>query len=232
MPMKRCPKGHYYDSSKNTTCPYCGVQKISNDSMETQGKYNTPNSQGNSAMKRCPNGHYYDTTKFSSCPSCWGKGEEVNVTQAKRVEKPAEKPIEKPVQKVEPQEGVTVGIIKKNIGIDPVVGWLVCIDGKDKGRDYRIRSERNFIGRSDKMDICIVGDETISRENHAVISYSPKKNTFKVHPGEGRGIVYLNGEEVDIATDLKPYDLIEMGESQFLFIPFCGEYFVWEQKVE
>ena len=44
-------------------------------------------------------------------------------------------------------EGRTVGLIRKRTGLDPVVGWLVCIAGPDKGRDYRIHSERNFLGR-------------------------------------------------------------------------------------
>ena len=52
----------------------------------------------------------------------------------------------------------------------PVVTWLVCIDGPSKGRDYRIHSQNNFIGRSRSMDICIEGDNTISSERSAVLS--------------------------------------------------------------
>ena len=47
-------------------------------------------------------------------------------------------------------------------------------------------------------------------------------------PGDSNGIVYLNGEAVYVPKDLKEYDVIEMGESQFLLIPFCGEHFSWE----
>jgi len=130
----------------------------------------------------------------------------------------------------EPEEGVTVGYYRKKIGIDPVVGWLVCIEGEDRGRDYRLHSERNFIGRSEKMDVCIRGDETISRENHAVISFNPRNNAFKLQPGDGRGLVYLNGEDLDVPLPLEPYDVLELGQTRLMFIPFCGERFKWEES--
>ena len=47
-------------------------------------------------------------------------------------------------------------------------------------------------------------------------------------PGYSNGIVYLNGEAVYTPTQLQQYDVIEMGDSQFLFMPFCGDHFKWE----
>jgi hypothetical protein len=29
------------------------------------------------------------------------------------------------------------------------------------------------------------------------------------------------------AIELQPYDRIELGETKVLFVPFCGERFVW-----
>ena len=121
----------------------------------------------------------------------------------------------------------TVSVVRKKIGIDPVVGWLVCIEGAEKGRDCRIRSERNFVGRDPKMDICIGGDDSISRDNHAVISFNPKKNTYRLTPGESRGIINLNEEEVATPTVLNAYDKIELGQTKLLFVPFCGKDFTW-----
>lgn len=77
------------------------------------------------------------------------------------------------------------------------------------------------------MDMCIVGDETISRNDHAFIVYDPKKNIFRIQAGLSRGLVYLNGEEVIASETMKAYDTIEMGESAFKFVPFCGEDFKW-----
>jgi len=128
---------------------------------------------------------------------------------------------------VERDPDATVGVVRKKMGLNPVVGWLVCIEGPEKGRDYRIRSERNFVGRDPKMDICIGGDDAISHENHAVISFNPKKNSYLLAPGAGRGIIYLNDEEVATPTELKAYDSIEMGQTKLLFVPFCDERFKW-----
>ena len=124
----------------------------------------------------------------------------------------------------------TVGVVHKQLGIDPVVGWLVCIDGPQRGRDYRIHSERNLIGRSPDMDICIAGDETISRRSHAIISFEPKRGTFRLSAGDGRGLVYLNDEPVESPAKLMPYGVIELGQTKLMFIPFCGEQFNWTQQ--
>ncbi len=140
----------------------------------------------------------------------------------------AASPASTPAQPVA-SENRTIGMFRKKLGIEPVVGWLICVEGADRGRDYRIISEKNFIGRSEKMDISIAGDETISRDGHAIISYNPKKNLFRIYPGESRGIVYLNDDEVIGATELNAYDVIEIGQSKLLFIPFCGEKFQWLQ---
>lgn len=121
----------------------------------------------------------------------------------------------------------TVAIIRHDIGIDPVVGWLVCTEGKEKGRDFRIHADNNFIGRSEKMDICVPWDDTISRENHAMISYDGLDRTYYFSPGDGRGIVRLNGMALFQTAQLKAYDEIIVGMTGFLFIPLCGEKFDW-----
>ena len=74
--------------------------------------------------------------------------------------------------------GKTVGVFKKSMKIEPVVGWLVCIEGADKGKDFSILAKNNSIGRGESMDICIKGDTTISRENQARIAYDEKNNAF------------------------------------------------------
>ncbi|MCH1625692.1 FHA domain-containing protein [Ferdinandcohnia quinoae] len=195
-------------------------------------------------MKRCSNGHYYDEIKHSLCPHC-GVNIDLNlgVTMPKRstieddlsktqaIFPNASTEIGKTVAKIptsQHDDGKTIAVIRKEIGIDPVVGWLVCVEGPDKGKDYKIRSERNFIGRSEKMDICISGDEAISRENHAIISYSPKKRLFRIYPGDSRGLVYLNDEEVITADELQVYDVIEIGKTKLIFIPFCSKHFEWD----
>lgn len=203
--MKRCANGHYYDETKHSLCPHCGVNIDLNLGV-TMPKRPTPNDELGKTKAKYP---------------------ETNPDLGKTVAQIQNGLKNYSAHQLQ-NENKTVAIVRNKIGIDPVVGWLVCIEGPDKGKDYRIRSERNFIGRSEKMDICIASDEAISRENHAIISYSPKKRLFRVYPGDSRGLVYLNDEEVITADELKRNDVIELGKTKLMFIPFCGENFEWQ----
>jgi hypothetical protein len=118
--------------------------------------------------------------------------------------------------------GVTVGAWQRKTGIDPVVGWLVCTKGVNKGRDYRLHSDRNQVGRAPNMDICIEQDETITRENHCQLVYDTRGKTFSLVPGVGRNVVYVNGKGVLGAIELAAFDQIDIGEGSFRFVPFCG----------
>jgi Inner membrane component of T3SS, cytoplasmic domain len=188
------------------------------------------------ALKRCENGHYFDPAKHTSCPSCGVQNINFEPTRKKEEIKVADTappaggaPAGGGAAKPRPgDDGKTVSLIHKKAGIDPVVGWLVCVEGADRGRDYRIRSEKNFIGRAESMDVAIRGDETVSRENHAIVSFNPKARQFKLHPGDSRGLVYLNGEEVDHPSALKAGDHIELGQTKLLFVPLCDDQFSWE----
>lgn len=186
-------------------------------------------------MERCPSGHFFDPAKHTKCPHCGIDGLDIDIgpTRAKSapavgVTVPVTDGRTLPTLGRQESEGVTVGYYKQKIGLDPVVGWLVCVDGPDRGRDYRIRSERNFIGRDPRMDICISGDDQVSRENHAVVIYDPRNNGFKLAPGDSRGITYHNGNSLDVPSELKPYDAIEVGASRLLFVPFCGDHYQWQ----
>lgn len=182
----------------------------------------------------CGKGHFFNPEESSGCPYC---GVAVDIDETQPYTGGETVPEREPERtraeggasgKRPPVEGETVHVWKERLGnIDPVVGWLVCVEGPDRGRDFRVHTERNFIGRAPNMDIAITGDDGISRENHAVLSYNPKRHVFRVAPGDGRGLVYLNDEEVLGAMEIKPYDLIELGVTKLLFVPFCGERFTW-----
>lgn len=190
-------------------------------------------------MIRCSEGHFYDSEKHTSCPICGVSGLDIGKTKGKTPDDAFEKTVgaegderthgtNTPLAKKKDDNLKTVGYWGKKL--DPVTGWLICIEGPDKGRDYRIRSEKNFIGRSPEMDIFIENDDHISRKNHAALSYNPRDNRYKIIPGEGRALVYLNGEDVDSPRNLNPYDRIELGGSKFIFVPLCGEHFQWNPE--
>mgnify|MGYP000520382367 CR=1 FL=1 len=100
--------------------------------------------------------------------------------------------------------------------------------GDDITLQLRVMDGKIFVGRADDMDIQILGDNKIARRNHAVIVFDAKKRENMILPGDSNGLVYLNGEAVYLPQPLSAYDVIEMGESTFLFVPFCGEHYMWE----
>ncbi len=115
--------------------------------------------------------------------------------------------------------------------VEPVVGWLVCIDGPVRGVDFRIHSGYNYLGR-EIGDIHIHGDSQISREKHAVVSYYAKRRTFHIGPADGRNIIELNDEPVFSPVEMKAYDIITVGSTKLMLIPLCGPQFDWIEGTE
>ncbi len=122
--------------------------------------------------------------------------------------------------------------VTKPVGVHftPVVGWLVCIEGIDKGMDYRIRAGYNYIGRSPSMDICILHDDAISRDKNAVIIFDDMTDEYFFAHQNGSHPVRLNGKMVAFPTQIHSYDILTIGRSKFLFIPLCGERFSWNEE--
>ena len=114
-------------------------------------------------------------------------------------------------------------------GFDPIVGWLVCVKGPNRGRDYRLHSGTNYIGSSKEMDVCIDNDKTISRHRAASISYDERGQVFFIQKGEGRNLIYLNGSAVRSDADLAIYDHILIGSTELVFVPLCCEKFSWQE---
>jgi len=193
-------------------------------------------------MMRCPEGHFYDPSKHGACPWCalpadTEKGAEktrpVRPGAAKigppPLPGPAIPPMPAAAAPAGPRPGATrrVGAETMAGKSDPVVGWLVCLEGADRGRDYRLHAEKNFIGRAPQMDVCVGGDDTVSRERHGLVIFDPKKQVFWVLPGDASGLVYLNGDIVHSPTQMKRDDVIEVGLTKLVLIPFCEGKYSW-----
>lgn len=187
-------------------------------------------------IQECGNGHLYDTDQFASCPYCQGSVNKINFETAAVGKTVGNAPAEvgatvapsNYAKQDRSDTGKTVGVFQKKMNLEPVVGWLVCFEGPEKGKDFRIYGRNNTVGRSEKMDICIKGDETISRENHARLAYDQKHNAFHLIPAESTNAIYLNDEPVYVPTKIESYDVIEFGDCKLVFIPFCNDRFTWQ----
>lgn len=190
-------------------------------------------------LSRCENGHFYDTERFDTCPHCNqttistvlqdDSGQNIYtapVTPATKPEDNLQDLIGKS-QNTDDGAQATIGYFGE-VTIQPVVGWLVAIKGGHQGQDFKLKTGRNFIGRSADMDVVLSDDASISRDKHAIILYEPKSNIFLVQPGDAKELFYLNDSVVLAATEIKAYDKLSLGETELLFIPCCSEKFNWD----
>lgn len=209
MAFTECGNGHLYDSEQYASCPYC-----------------------NGAVKRIEFGAAGDSGIGKTAPVGGGFGSAPGVSSGSEIGATIAPQSYRRQKEEEENTGKTVGVFQKSMNLEPIVGWLVCIDGPDKGKDFRIWAKNNTIGRSEKMDICMKGDTTITRENHARLAYDEKHNNFHLIPAENTNNIYVNDEPTYVPLRLKSYDLIEFGDSKFVFVPFCNENFTWQDGLK
>lgn len=114
-------------------------------------------------------------------------------------------------------------------GFDPVVGWLVIVEGPGRGNAVNIRTGMNSIGRNSGQRISLsFGDASISGEGAAFITFEPKRRTFHISHGGKANIVYLNDEAVLTPMPLAAGNIVTIGETKLRFVPLCGSDFNWE----
>ncbi len=184
-------------------------------------------------MVRCDAGlHHYNPEQHSSCPYC--RKVPVDVGETRRApEQPAAAPkgVTRIVAENAPRGGgdETRRISPDGMeGVQPVVGWLVCTKGSNRGRDYRIKAGKNSIGREPQNAIQITGDQSISREAQAFIFYDDKSTRFHFKDGEqNQNLNYVNDETVMAPVELKKGDRVQIGDTLLMFVPLCDDSFKW-----
>lgn len=198
-------------------------------------------------LQKCKNGHFYDGDLYSSCPHCENSDSGENITvpfpfpnnddaktvalsnEIKTVSQNTSANVTVSNYSDDDQKTISIYNIstEEKKEIRPTVGWLVCKKGIFFGQDFCLKSGRNFIGRGKDMDVCLEGENSVSRERHATIIYEPKQNIFLAQPGDSRELFYLNGSVVLSPTVLKKNDVLQVGEVLLMLIPCCDENFNW-----
>ncbi len=116
---------------------------------------------------------------------------------------------------------------------DPVVGWLVIVDGPGKGAAVPLGYGMNSIGRASTERVQIdFGDDEISRSQHALVTYDPKSRKFFVQHGGGRNLTYLGADNQPVLTPIELHggEEINVGSTKLRFVRFCGPDFDWNDQ--
>jgi hypothetical protein len=117
---------------------------------------------------------------------------------------------------------------------DPVVGWLVVVGGSGIGQFRPIFEGNNSMGRSANNRIAIdFGDDAISSDEQAYIRYDSADRSFLFVPNLAKtNVVSVNDKRPTGAVELSQMDVITMGRTQLVFVPFCGPEFDWSALQE
>lgn len=171
-------------------------------------------------IQQCGKGHFYDSGKYQFCPIClFQMKSAAPLSDEKTVG--AETPLGELNERT-----IGYAALQSDANAKPVAGWVVCVSGPDRGRDWRICEGKNFVGRAADSDICIQ-DAGVGEKRHAFIVYDARYNDFLLVPGQGT-IVYLNGALLTTAEKLKDDDEIKIGQTVLCFRSFCGGKRKWQ----
>ncbi|HRF10384.1 MAG TPA: FHA domain-containing protein [Xanthobacteraceae bacterium] len=95
-----------------------------------------------------------------------------------------------------------------------VVGKLTIVEGPGAGQSVNIYTGTNQIGRGDDMRVQInFGDDTISRQQHAVITFDSKALEVRIYDGGKPGGLWVNGTRITADEAIKFGDTIKLGET-------------------
>lgn len=252
MKLTRCEKKHFYDSDKYSSCPHCNRANPKAVSVETSvqtgGKESTLGGSKKQAyppvyqkVSPAPS-HSDDSVKTAALIDGISRSnadardiarEEDVVSvmvnhngQGVQNAQPLLASVNAVRETVHYEEARTVAFYDNEA--EPVVGWLICVKGEYFGISFPLKTGKNTIGRSSRMDVALTKEMSISRDRHAILTYEPRKRQFFVQPGEGNGLTYVNDDLLMMPQEIYDYDVVQVGNGIFVFRTLCGDKFTWD----
>ncbi|MGE0765125.1 MAG: FHA domain-containing protein [Hyphomicrobiaceae bacterium] len=121
----------------------------------------------------------------------------------------------------EPRQSANMDNLPTQVILDSTnarVGMLKVVDGPGKGEERPVFSGTNQMGRSSENRVPLdFGDNTISRQQHAVISYDANIKEFRIFDGGKQNPVHVNGERLSGDRALNDGDTIKIGLTTLRF---------------
>lgn len=165
------------------------------------------------AIRQCPQHHFYDDEKYGVCPVCL-----LGARPDARERTVGCDAV------LDPGSDPTIGctMLEEDRLAKPTVGWVVCVRGRDRGRDWRLHEGRNDIGTAPDSEVLLESVGPGSGWACSIV-YDGRHGRFLLVPGDGP-LPDLNGRMVSGPSLLSDGDLIDVGEQRLCFQSFCGTY--------
>lgn len=238
MPMIMCPnQKHFFNPDIHSECPSCqqSSEPVSSSPLDRRPQADRPAPTDLISSESSEKTHPAIAAKEQNMNDPTHKTQIIqgrNTPESEHKVTPATRP-------VTPAQGPKTTILTGDKKIEqkgaqamteqlPVVGWLVVTKGPGLGRDFRLIQGENRIGRNKDMEICLdFGDDSISRETHATLVFDHHSNEFFIERGKSRNLAQLNDKTIRGEPNIVAGDRVQLGETELLFVPFCGEHHQW-----
>lgn len=174
--------------------------------------------------KFCNNGHQMED-EWPICPYCQRTGFQnaaiVHGGDKTRIESPSPFVSNSPANSAANAETapLTVPQMRKTVMLsavhrEPVVGWLVAMNGRHKGQDFRLHDGQNIIGSSGSAEV-LLEDPAISAQ-HASVRY--RDGVFSLTDLDSTNGTFVNdGPQPVSRVDLKDNDVVRLGDVTLKF---------------
>ena len=167
------------------------------------------------AIRQCVNHHFYDDEKYEVCPIC--------LMEQRQPAAAEDKTLGYTVPLDDDDKTIGYCLMEDDTMAKPTVGWLVCVKGGERGRDWRLHEGRNDIGTTADADV-LLADRSAEKRRFCSVIYDGKHREFLVMPGT-TVLVYHNGVLLTEPEPLQDGDEIGIGGEEVLlcFQSFCGK---------
>jgi hypothetical protein len=212
---KRCENGHFIDESWDL-CPYCPAESAEQDLAVVRPARAVAPPEPPLAPTQAP-----PTAPAARPLPVTSAGPAIVVPRRESMPS-TPPPMERTV--AVPKLGDIATAVPKRY----VVGWLVCLNGANRGESYPVRIGRNVLGRDRRSDIIVTDDQASS--HHADLVFRPEERRFILMDHNSTNGTYVNEAEIEPRRDLAGRDVIRIGSQKFLFMPLIEEGFYWDDE--
>lgn len=199
--FKKCPNGHYYDSSLSA-CPYCPSATAAGSGPNKTEAYPGSFDDG----KTRP---YFEGADMNDAYS--GGAKTVVDGQYEPVQENTN-PTSNKTQFFSEEEAVA-GEPKKR-DYRKLVGWLVSYTIDEAGVDFKLYEGRNVIGRDGECQI-VIPDGGVTGK-HAILLY--RNGKYSITDQQSSNGTYVNDEDIELEPKyIKDGDVIKIGNTVLKF---------------